>query len=139
MSTCIVRLKPGSKSRYQVELYSGKLVQSHRLAYALANNVDVFTMGGVVLHSCDNPHCVNPEHLTLGTHADNVADKVTKGRQAYGDSHGNVKLSEEQVAYGKANYVKRCRLNGGRAMAKLFNVHESTISDIMCGYTRRLA
>lgn len=139
MSDCVVHIKPGAKSRYQIVTYMGRQVQAHRLAYALANALDVFAMGGVVMHSCDNPHCVNPAHLSLGTHADNQADKTAKGRQAFGDSHGMTRLSEEQVAYVKANYVKRCRVNGGRAMAKLFNVHESTISDIMCGYTRRLA
>ena len=139
MSDCIVYLKPGAKSRYPIVSHCGRLVQAHRLAYALDNGLDVFAMGGVVMHSCDNTHCVNPKHLSLGTHADNHADKTAKGRQAYGESHGMVKLTEDQVAYVKANYVKRCKINGGRAMAKLFNVHESTISDIMCGYTRRIA
>lgn len=139
MSACIVHSKPEAKSRYHIVRYAGQYVQAHRLAYALEHSLDVFTMGGVVMHSCDNPHCVNPDHLTLGTHALNHADKTAKGRQAYGESHGMVRLSTEQVAYVKAHYVKRCKLNGGRAMARRFNVHESTISDLMLGHTRRLA
>jgi hypothetical protein len=139
MSSCTVRLEPGAKSRYQTEVYKGKTVLSHRLAYAKSNGLNVFSMGGVVMHSCDNPLCVSPEHLSLGTHATNQTDKTTKGRQAYGAMHGMAVLSEDQVRYIKENYVKRHKEFGGRALAKAFGVHESTVSDIMLGHTRRLS
>ena len=50
-----------------------------------------------VLHKCDNPSCVRPSHLFLGTHADNGADKARKGRSARGEKNGNSKLRVEDI------------------------------------------
>ena len=58
-----------------------------------------------MLHKCDNPGCVRPEHLFLGTNADNVADKMRKGRfnneraLPLGENHKNAKLTEYGVRY----------------------------------------
>jgi hypothetical protein len=57
---------------------AGKNVYAHRFAWALAH-VPIPT-GQWVLHHCDNPPCCEPTHLFLGTNADNVADKMAKGR-----------------------------------------------------------
>lgn len=56
-------------------------------------------MGGVVLHSCDNPRCINPEHLSLGTHKDNTQDMLRKNRNRppRGESNGNRKLTAAEV------------------------------------------
>lgn len=51
----------------------------------------------VVMHTCDNPSCVNPDHLQIGTHKDNQIDKVVKGRQAKGEIQGHSSLSEIEV------------------------------------------
>lgn len=69
-------------------------VYAHQAAYLLFyQTVPVLN----VLHRCDNPPCVNPYHLFQGTQADNIQDKLTKGRQPYGNKCHNTKISDELV------------------------------------------
>jgi HNH endonuclease len=64
----------------------GSHVLAHRISYQL--RYGPIPDGLQVMHKCDTPRCCNPKHLALGTNADNSADKVSKGRQARGESHG---------------------------------------------------
>ena len=74
---------------------NGKVTKVHRHVFALKNNG--ITEGMHILHKCDNPSCINPDHLFEGTSLDNIRDKVEKGRQAFGEQNGFAKLTANDV------------------------------------------
>lgn len=84
----------------------------------------------VIRHAvCDTPLCVNAEHLLSGTHADNVADKVSRERQSRGGEHGLAKLTEEQV-----REIRRAYATGAwsqRRLARRFQVTQPNIQSIV--------
>lgn len=69
---------------------------AHRVAYELYHGITL-NSNQHILHSCDNPSCVNPNHLHIGTHADNMREKVERKRHPRGETNGSHKLTEEQV------------------------------------------
>lgn len=133
MSDCINHTGYVGRNGYGQKKYKGKVVAAHRLAYAIARGVDVFTMGGSVLHSCDNALCVNPEHLRLGTHSENMRDMVIRSRNA-----ACIKLSDEAVSHIRATAVVGTRHAPGNidALAELYGVHRASIMNVLRGVTR---
>lgn len=131
MSDCIEHPGYIGKNGYGQKKYRGKVVAAHRLAYALANGLDVFTMSGSVLHSCDNPVCVNPKHLRLGTHVENMRDRSERDRCAS-------KLTLVDAEYIRANVVVGTRWSPGNVqeLATKFVVHRKAIMDVVNGVSR---
>ena len=80
-----------------------------------------------MLHKCDTPSCVNPEHLYLGSNDDNVADKVSKGRSLSRAKNPAAKLTEEQVSNIRLDDRTQ------RVIAKDYKVSQATIHAIKAG------
>ena len=107
-------------------------VREHRLVYAKAHNMSLADMKHlVVMHKCDIRNCVNPEHLMLGTHTDNMRDKMNKRRhvQVVGVAHGKSKLTVEQVLAIRAAYATG-RVSQDDLAAK-FGIRQGTIYQIV--------
>jgi len=93
--------------------------KAHRIVYQLSTGND--PIGYVVMHTCDNPKCINPEHLVLGTHQSNIYDRSLKGRS------GAAKLTPTQVR-GIRSMAKEIPM---KDIAQMFNVSYSTIQSIV--------
>ena len=105
----------------------GHRVYAHRFAYT-------FYYGQIphnkwVLHTCDHPFCVNPNHLWLGNHRDNMRDMVQKKRHGYGSRNYGAKLTESQVKIIRAKY--KFRVYTMVHLAKEFGIKRPTVSAII--------
>ena len=109
-----------------------KTVSTHRLSYEL--HYGEIPQGMEICHKCDNPCCINPDHLFAGTRQDNVDDRERKGRNnpPKGEKHPKAKLTELDVLT-----IKEKRLQGvsfGK-LAKEYGVCKKTIQDAVSGKT----
>ncbi len=119
MSTCINTNNRGDYSRVW---HNGKWAQAHRVAWEKSNGP--IPLGLFVLHRCDNPACVNVEHLFLGTKRDNAEDAIAKGR-----FYNLAKLTASQVEAIKAAKGKA----SSPVVAKQHNIDPSTVRKIWLG------
>lgn len=130
-SGCLLWLGSTSNRGYGDMSIDGRMYSVHRVAFT--ENIGPIPSGMCVCHRCDVRSCVNPAHLFIGTHADNMADMAQKGRGVnpvlYGGEHGNAKLCSSEVAEIRA-------LKGAvsqRTLARRFGVGKSQIDRIQNG------
>lgn len=107
-------------------LPDGKQVKRkfHRMMYEIVNGV-ILDPTEYVRHSCDNPPCCNPNHLGIGSAADNSRDMVERGRSKTGSSNGKATLTDEQV--------REIRQSSDRisTLANKYDVSEATIKRVL--------
>ncbi len=138
---CWIWLASRFKGKYG-QFKSSEECQAHRFSYRLY--VGVIPKGIRVLHRCDNPGCVNPCHLFLGTDLDNTRDMISKSRDRFacslgpgdkackGETHGMVQLTENQVKAIRRRY-RRTSYHSSNAvqLAKEYGVDRDQIIRIV--------
>lgn len=123
---CWVWTRATSSIGYGALTHGGFIMDAHRVAWELANGP--IPKGLHVLHHCDNPPCVNPEHLYAGTRKDNARDAVERGQHLCGSRSPRAKLTERDVAEIRRRYDL-----GGvyqYELAEEFGVTQTTVSRI---------
>jgi len=115
---------------------------AHRIAYQIYTGENL-TPENIICHKCDNPACINPKHLFRGTHADNVADKVRKGRQAKGVKNGRyidgrdsdriIRRCRGKLSYHKVMEVRTLREKNLTLdeISKTVEIPSHTVKDII--------
>lgn len=107
--------------------YNDITLLAHRVSWQI--RFGEIPTGLLVLHTCDNRICVNPQHLSLGTQKDNMLDANNKGRLISGEKHYNSKLTQEDVSAIKSMLSYRSCAEIGR----MFGVSSRNISSIKLG------
>ena len=108
---------------------AGTQMMTHRVSYLLHHGD--LPDGAAICHHCDNPPCVNPEHLYAGDQATNVADMVTRERlvNPQGEAHGKARLTVDQVRTLRSMYAE-----GGATQVELsaiYGINQAHISRII--------
>lgn len=115
----------GGYGKFQL---NGKVHLAHRYSYWTSNGP--LPINSVVRHICDNPKCVNPRHLVIGSQVDNVKDRVDRDRSAYGEKNGRAKLTWDTVRAIRAFCLGEKRGAPVRASVE-FGVNIAIVRDIL--------
>lgn len=128
---CFSHSKKGGNNNSYVSIRAyGKQTYLHRESYRTYNGE--IPSGMVIMHTCDNPKCCNPKHLKIGTHKDNVDDKVSKNRHTFGETNGMCKLKKEEVLQ-ILEYKKMG--NTEQKISELIKTSKSNVHNILSGKT----
>lgn len=143
----LARIESGSQKMTRCWLWTGYCIQGygvisvhnkstgiHQLSYAIHRGP--IPKGKYVLHKCDVRNCWRPRHLFLGTHLENIADMLKKGRGSTppvirGENHPKATLTDAQVAI-----IRMDTLTPQRKLASIYGVSQSTIWRFRQGITR---
>lgn len=116
---CIIWSGAKNKAGYPITWFNNKWAYAHRVVAGAKK-------GEIVRHTCDNPSCVNPNHLIIGTHSENSRDMVNRNRQAKGESAGASRFTKEVVLQIRA-------LQGSfssHKLSKMFGMSKTNVLDI---------
>ena len=115
------------KYKYGYINVSGKIKRVHRVLYEITNNIVLDKKH--LLHRCDNPACVNPEHMFVGNHQDNMNDMISKKR----DYHPKGELNHSKLTEKQVLKIRAMAKNGDSStlLSIQFGVHVSTIRGIV--------
>jgi hypothetical protein len=119
---CWLWAGPHNYYGYGLFCFNYKVIRAHRVAYEIFKGPIPDDL--LVCHTCDNPGCINPEHLFAGTKQDNNTDAVRKLRHAYGERNGHVKITAKQ-----ATEIYYSPLPS-RLLAKKYGVPRGSVTDI---------
>jgi hypothetical protein len=120
---CIDWIGYADKERYGRMRVSSKLLRVIRVVYTMHNGE--IPEGLVVRHVCDNPACINIEHLEIGTNKDNIDDRTKRGRGVRGEKSHEALLTEAAVLGIRSSTESR------KILAARYGVHTDTIGDVI--------
>jgi hypothetical protein len=127
-NSCWLWQRYKTKDGYGIVNACGVSRGAHRVALEIEHGVAY--VGGEVMHSCDNPGCVRPSHLRMGTHLENLADMKAKGRARKGERHLGAKLTEADVLEARGRFAAG---RSARSMAKEYGVDHTTLMHAIAG------
>ena len=124
--------KLGNYGSFSIGAKSLGSVLAHRFSWSMHNNKEI-PSGMVIMHSCDNPLCVNPNHLSVGTYMENTHDMLRKGRHTYiahvGEKNGKSVLNERIVREIRASNKNHAELG------RFYGISSSCVRGVRTGRT----
>lgn len=124
-------VRPNGYGQIQEGGKGSRTISAHRLSYQIHKGE--IPEGLVVMHSCDNPSCVNPDHLSAGTYKENTSDMIAKGRKRTvapkGTGNGKAKLNDGLVRYIRQSDKKPA------SIARELGLSENCIRGVLSGRT----